>query len=96
MGCKVIPSGSLGLNETSVPVWAKPTVWWGIQVGCLARVLPLGGLEWSGEIVVVLGEEPSNGGRVGPRYRVSGRKGITVLPYYTLSVEGYPSRGLDP
>lgn len=96
MGCTVIPSGSFDSNEMSVPSWAKPTVLWGIQVGCLARVLPLGGLMWSGELVVVLGEEPPGGARIGPRYRVAGRKGITVLPYYALSVEGYASKGLDP
>lgn len=83
----VIPSGSFGANTLPIPSWAKPTEWWGVEIGCLARVLPLGGPDWVNEIVLILGEESQGTDELGPRYRVIGRKGTIVLPYYALSVE---------
>lgn len=83
----VIPSGSLAQDEVSVPDWAKPTVFWPVEVGCLARVLPLSGLDWGGELVLVLEEALPVGGKLNPRYRVVGRLGTAVIPYFALQVE---------
>ncbi len=85
----IIPSGSAGEQAISVPSWSRPIIWWGIEVGCLARVLPLGGPHWSGEIVLILSEEEPKR-KQGPRFKVIGRKGTTILPYYALSIERYP------
>jgi hypothetical protein len=90
----VIPSGSLAADEVSTPTWAQPTVWWGVEIGGLARVLPLGGPEWVDELVVILREESRNAKELGPRYVVAGRKGVTILPYYALSVERYTKNGV--
>lgn len=83
----VIPSGSLDSSEVTSPTWAKPTVYWPIHNGCLARVLRLSGLDWGGELVMVLDRVPPEGSKVHPRYRVVGRLGTTVLPYYALHAE---------
>lgn len=89
----IIPSGSLESSSiVEAPDWARPTVWWGIEIGCLARALPLAGPEWCNELVVILYEEPRAQGKMGPRYRVAGRKGTTILPYYALSVEEYHTK----
>lgn len=75
-------------NET---IQHRHKSWWGIEVGCLARVSAIGGREWKDELVVVLEEVfcPPNG--FGPRYRVLGKKGTIVLPYYALFLKD----GLD-
>lgn len=93
MGYPIIPSGSFS-NDLPTPSWAQPTVWWGIEVGSLARVLPLGGPDWSGELVLILSEGVRGGKDLGPRYQVMGRKGTIVLPYYALSVERYQKKDL--
>jgi hypothetical protein len=85
----IIPSGSLESSSiVGVPDWARPTAWWGIEIGCLARVLPLAGPEWCNELVIILHEE-ARSPRGAQQYRVIGRKGTIILPYYALSVEEY-------
>ena len=58
--------------------------WWGIEVGCLARVSGIGGKEWKGELVIVLEEVFCPVPGFGPKYKVLGKKGTIVLPYYAL------------
>jgi len=94
MGYSIIPSGSLGAGELSTPSWAQPTAWWGVEAGSLARVLPLGGQEWSGELVLILEEILPTKDSKAMRYKVIGRKGATTLPYYALSVERYKKKEL--
>jgi len=43
MKSAVIPSGSLNFGDVTLPHWAKPTIYLPIDVGCLAKVLSLGG-----------------------------------------------------
>lgn len=88
MNGRIIPSGSLGKDDFTIPDWAKPTEWWGVEIGCLARVLPLGGEEWRGELVIVLAQIDEKDS-LKPTYKVVGKKGVNVFPYYALSVEGY-------
>ncbi len=82
-----------------VPDWARlpsdsstSSTRWGIEIGCLARVLPTGSPEWHNELVVVLKEIPPERGNSGPRYQVAGRMGVVLMPYYSLSVERYPEK----
>lgn len=86
----IIPSGSLQTSgwEISTPDWAKPTIWLPVDVGCLAKVLPLGGPTWMNELVIVLQEIDDIPKK---SYRVAGRFGETVLPYYALDVQSYKS-----
>ena len=88
---EIIPSGSLHTRgwEVSTPSWAKPTIWLPINVGCLAKVLPLGGPTWMNELVIVLQEIDDVPKK---SYRVVGRFGETVLPYYALDVQLYQTK----
>lgn len=63
-----------------IPDWAKPSIYVPIEIGCLARVLPYTGEEWSDEIVMVICKEES----YVDHYRVMGSMGVIVLPAYTL------------
>lgn len=90
----IIPSGSLVISEVSTPTWAQPTVWLGIEIGSLARVLSSGDPKWVNELVVILREEPRNTKERGLRYVVVGRNGLTILPHYALSIERYTKNGV--
>ncbi|NBV84648.1 hypothetical protein EBR57_11140 [bacterium] len=85
----LIPSGSLDDDEIDVPSWSRPTTWLPIEIGCLAKVLPLGGPIWMNELVVII--EAINYAGSKPSYKVMGRLGYTVLPYYALEIKSYPS-----
>ena len=86
----LIPSGSLEDGEISIPSWARPTMWMPIEVGCLAKVLPLGGPLWMDELVVIVGVIDQHDMK--PTYRVVGSKGYAVLPYYALEIKSYPDK----
>jgi len=88
MGGSLIPSSSLHEWKVDVPSWAQPTVWLPIEVGCLARVLPIAGPLWMNELVVILEEVKIKDTKYS--YRVAGRRGETTLPYYALDVQVYP------
>ena len=89
MGANLIPSSSLHEWSVKIPTWAQPTVWLPVETGCLARVLPIGGPLWMNELVVVLEEVNFSGTK--SAYRVAGRLGETILPYYALDIQGYPN-----
>ncbi|NBP03151.1 MAG: hypothetical protein EBU90_24205 [Proteobacteria bacterium] len=93
MAWSIIPSSSLGEWKVETPSWAQPTVWLPVEVGCLARVLPIGGPIWMNELVVVLEEMKVNGTKFA--YRVAGRLGETTLPYYALDIQMYPSGSIN-
>ena len=65
-----------------------PKAWWqdSLQVGCLCRVLPLGGPEWVGKLVLIIEViEAGAGGRL--IYRICDGVGFTTtLPYYALEL----------
>lgn len=85
----VIPSGSLNNGELISPSWARPTKWLPLAVGSLARVLPLGGPTWMNELVIIL--EIVKGDVSTPLYRVYGRHGEAVFPYYSLDIQSHRS-----
>jgi hypothetical protein len=85
----IIPSGSLESSgwDIKIPDWARPTTRIPIDVGCLAKVLPLGGPTWMNELVIVL--EIIESGQSRKTYRVAGRLGEATFPYYALDVQSY-------
>lgn len=83
----VIPSGSLDDKNVSAPNWTKPMRWTYIDVGCLAKVSPLGGSLWMNELVIVIEAVPTIGAV--QLYRVFGRHGETIFPYYVLDVQSH-------
>ena len=85
----IIPSGSLESSgwDIKVPDWAQPTTWIPIDVGCLAKVLPLGGPVWMNELVIVL--EVIESEQSTRTYRVAGRLGEAMFPYHALDVQSY-------
>lgn len=85
----IIPSGSLETSgwDVKVPAWAQPTNWMPIDVGCLAKVLPLGGPIWMNELVIVL--EIIEGDQTTKTCRVAGRMGEAIFPYYALDIQSY-------
>lgn len=93
MNSAIISSGSLSQDDFGIPHWAKPTIFFPIDVGCLARVLPIGGPTWANELVIVLEVVESGSNFTAQqkkflnRYRVFGRLGETTLPQYALDVQ---------
>jgi len=87
MKSAVIPSGSLNFGDVTLPHWAKPTIYLPIDVGCLAKVLPLGGSLWMNELVVVL--EVIEQQKSVQLYKVFGRFGEAIFPHYALDVQSY-------
>jgi len=88
MNSAIISSGSLNQDDFGVPHWAKPTIFFPIDVGCLARVLPIGGPTWANELVIVLEVvETVQQKKFLNRYRVFGRLGETTLPQYALDAQ---------
>lgn len=88
MNSAIISSGSLNQDAIGIPHWAKPTIFFPIDVGCLARVLPIGGPTWANELVIVLEVvETAQQKNFLNRYRVFGRLGETTLPQYALDAQ---------
>lgn len=87
MKSTVISSGSLSFGDVTLPHWAKPTVYLPIDIGCLAKVLPLGGSLWMNELVIVL--EIVDRHRSAQMYKVFGRYGEAMFPHYALDVQAY-------
>lgn len=81
----IIPSGSLEVDVMAYPNWAKPTRWLPVEIGCLARILPLGGPVWMNELVLVIEIMKDCGST--QLYKVYGRHGEAVFPYYALDVQ---------
>jgi len=88
MNSAIISSGSLSQDDFGIPHWAKPTIFFPIDVGCLARVLPIGGPTWANELVIILEVlEAVQQKKFLNQYRVFGRLGETTLPQYALDIQ---------
>lgn len=93
MSEKVISVDNISNWDVSIPEWAKPTKWMPIEKGCLAKILPIGGPTWMNELVVILEVIEVNNSK--PVYRVIGRYGESIFPYYALDIQNYPSGSIN-